>query len=133
MNAQGQSCPVILCADDRETATERELFERVLQKAGYTVLTATSAHEALEIFCRNRIDLVLTEHIASAITGRPTLAATMKKLKPDVPVVIYSADWGESPDDMRYADMFITKLVSVDELLHTIMQLLDKVPARSAA
>ena len=133
MNLQGYSRPSILCVDDTETETQRELFRRVLETAGFTVLIATSVHKALEIFRKNRVDLVLTEHIAPATTRSPTLAATMKRLKPDVPVVIYSADWAESPEDMRFADMFITKLVSVDELLRTIMQLLDKVPTRAAA
>lgn len=133
MNKQGLSRPLILCADDRETATQRELFRRVLETAGYTVLMATSAGQALEIFRRNRIDLVLTEHIAPPTSGSPTLAATLKRLKPDVPVAIYSADWAASPEDMRFADVFITKLVSVTELLRTIMQLLGKVPMRAAA
>jgi CheY-like chemotaxis protein len=133
MNKQGHSRQVILCADDTETAAQRELFRRVLQTAGYTVLIATSAHKALEIFQKNHVDLVLTEHMAFAANGGPTVAATLKRLNPDVPVAIYSADWTESPEDMRFADMFITKLVSVDELLRTIMRLLDKVPTRAAA
>jgi CheY-like chemotaxis protein len=133
MNAQGHSRPVILCADDRETETQRRLFTRVLETAGYTVLIARSAHQALEIFRAKHVDLVLTEQIAPAATSGPTLAATLKRLKPDVPVAIYSADWTMSPEDMRFADRFITKLVSVDELLRTIMHLLDKVPKRAAA
>jgi CheY-like chemotaxis protein len=133
MNTWDRTRPVILCVDDRETATQRHLFRRVLQSAGHAVLIATSVHEALEIFRRNRVDLVLTEHIAPANTGSPTLAATVKRLNPDVPVVIYSADWAESPEDMQFADMFLTKLVSVDELLRTIMQLLGREPMRAAA
>jgi DNA-binding NtrC family response regulator len=133
MNAQGHSRPMILCVDDRETETQRRLFRRVLETEGYTVLIAESARKGLELFRKNHVDLVLTEHIALAPTGSPTLAATLKKMKPDVPVAIYSADWAEWPEDMRFADMFITKLVSVDELLRTIMQLLDKVPTRAAA
>jgi CheY-like chemotaxis protein len=133
LNGQGHSRPVILCADDKETETQRELFRRVLEIAGYRVLIARSAHQALEIFRENHVDLVLTEHIAHATAGSLALAATLKRLKPDVPVAIYSADWAESPEDMRFADMFITKLVSVHELLRTIMLLLDKVPTRAAA
>lgn len=105
----------------------------MLETAGYTVLIATGAHKALEIFRKNRVDLVLTEHIEPTTPGSPTLAATVKRLKPDVPVAIYSADWAESPEDMWFADMFITKLVSIDELLRTIVRLLDKGPTRAAA
>lgn len=97
------------------------------------MLIASSAHKALEIFRKSRVDLVLTEHIVPATTGSPTLAATLKRLKPDVPVAIYSADWAESPEDMWFADMFITKLVPVDELLRKIEELLAKDLTRAAA
>jgi len=102
----------------------------VLETAGYKVLIARSIHKALEIFRRNRVDLVLAEHIAPATKGGSALPVTMKGLKPDVPVVIYSADWAELPGD-RFADMFISKLVSADELLRMIKSLLDKVRGRS--
>jgi CheY-like chemotaxis protein len=132
MNVQGHSRSVILCVDDRENETEVELFKRVLETAGYGVLATTSADEALEIFQHNHVDLVLTEHIVPAVTGAPTLPATMKTLKPDVPVAIYSADLAASPEDMQFADMFISKLVSIDELLCTIEKLLSRSPTRVA-
>jgi DNA-binding response OmpR family regulator len=97
----------------------------VLERAGYKVLTATRAHKALEIFRKNHVDLVLTEHVLPAIIGQTAVAATLKMLRPEVPVAIYSADLAE-PEDMRFADIFITKLVSVDELLRTIEGLLLK-------
>ncbi|HEY6253227.1 MAG TPA: hypothetical protein VI685_25000, partial [Candidatus Angelobacter sp.] len=84
-----------------------------------------------QIFRKNRLDMVLTEHILVA-SGR-TLAAVMKKLKPEVPVAIYSANLAESPEDTRFADTFIAKLVPVDELLSTIRKLLWKGPAAMSA
>jgi len=99
----------------------------MLERAGYRALVATSARKAVEIFLKNHVDLVLTEQGLSTTLGGPTLAATMKRLKPDVPVLIYSADWAESPEDMLFADRFITKLVSIDELLCTIEKLLVEV------
>ena len=65
--------------------------------------------------------------------GGPSLAENMKSLKPGVPVAIYSADLSESPEDMRFADIFITKLVSIDELLCTIERLLTRGSTRGAA
>jgi CheY-like chemotaxis protein len=123
MKAPSHSRAVILCIDDQETALG--LRKRVLERAGYKVLTATSAHRALEIFRKNHVDLVLTEHVLPAIVGKTAVAAAMKMLRPEVPVAIYSADLAE-PEDMRFADIFITKLVSVDELLRTIEGLLLK-------
>jgi hypothetical protein len=57
----------------------------------------------------------------------------MKALKPDIPIVIYSADLAEPDGEMRFADIFLTKLVSRNALLCTIDELLDKGPARTAA
>jgi len=133
MNALGNSGSVILCIDDTQTETELGLLKRVLETAGYCVLTTTSAHKALEIFHENHVDLVLTEQIRLTTTGVPSLAAKMKSLKPDVPVAIYSADWAALPGETRFADIFLTKLVSIDELLCTIAELLDKHPTRAAA
>ncbi len=123
MNYQGRSRAVILNLDDRETALELNIRRRVLETAGYRVLSTTDAQKALEVFRDNHVDLVLTEQVAPALPGAFTLAA-MKILKPEVPIAIYSADWEASPEHMRFADIFITKLVSVDEFLNTIERLL---------
>jgi len=131
MNASAHLRPLILCVDDKVSESQLDLFRRVLEIRGYEVLTATGAFAALEIFRKNQVDLVLTEHIL-VMSGR-TLAATMKRLKPDVPVAIYSADLAESPEDMRFADMFITKLVSIEELFSIIQKLLVKAPATMPA
>lgn len=129
MDARPQ--PLILCVDDNATEDELGLLNSVLGKEGYRVLTARSAHEALRA-CRDfDVDLVLTEHVATL--GGPTLAATLKRLKPHLPIAIYSADWAELPEDMWVAKAFITKLVSVEELLSAIKQLLSTTQTRAAA
>jgi hypothetical protein len=53
-------------------------------------------------------------------------------LKPEVPIAIYSADL-EWPEDTRFADTFLTQLVTVDELLDAIETLLVRGPATAAA
>jgi two-component SAPR family response regulator len=133
MNALRHSGAVILCIDDRQTEAELDLLKRVLEKAGYCVLATTNAHKALEIFHKNKVDLVLTEHIQLTAFGVPSIAAKMKSLKPDVPVVLYSADLADPYGEMRFADIFLTKVVSRNALLCTIDELLDKGPARAAA
>ncbi|PYX79249.1 MAG: hypothetical protein DMG66_04315 [Acidobacteria bacterium] len=133
MSAAPDSRPVILCIDDRETKVELEVRKRVLEGAGYRVLLATRARrQAMEIFRRHHVDLVLTEQGVAGTIGGPTLAPAMKRFRPDVPVILYSADWAPSHEDIKFADLFITKLVSVDELLRTVEELLE-IPAREAA
>ena len=129
MNASGQPRSVVLCIDDQ--ATGLALRKLVLQKTGYRVLTATSAREALKIFRENPVDVVLMEDVVGD-TGSSVLVPQMKRLKPAVPVAIYSADRPESLEGLRFADMFITKLASIDELLRAIRRLL-KVESSKAA
>ena len=133
MNALRHPGAVILCIDDRQTEAELYLLKRVLETAGYCVLATANADKALEIFHNSRVDLVLTEHIRLTAFSVPSIAAKMKSLKPDVPVVLYSADLAEPYGEMRFADTFLTKLVSRNTLLCTIDELLDKGPARAAA
>ncbi len=127
MNTQRHSQRMILCIDDQAAGLELEIRKRVLETARYRVLTAKRAHEAMEIFRENHVDLILTEQVESF-----TLAA-MKMRKPNVPIAIYSADWQASPEHMLFADIFITKLVPVDELLCTIERLLAKGSTTAAA
>ena len=119
------SHPVILCIDDRATAAETELLQAVLEKTGYRALTVSSANRALELFHHHEIDLVLAEQRVPTGIRDCSVAELLKRVKPDVPIAIYTADWTQSPEDLRVADVFITKLVSVEELLGTIKRLLD--------
>jgi hypothetical protein len=76
------------------------------------------------MFRKNHVDLVLMERVDAHLGRSPLLVAKMRLLKPEVPLAIYSADDRTDSPDMRFADIFITKLASVDELLRTIESLL---------
>src|SRR2546430_17721729 len=80
------------------------LRKAMLESHGYRVLTATNVEEALKLFDCEGVDVVLTDHLLKGRTGT-ALAAEMKRRKPVV------------PDDMYKADVFITKLVTPEELL----------------
>lgn len=124
--------PRILCIDDTADETEIRLLKNVLERAGYQVLATRNAHEAVEILRTNDVDLVLTEDVVPSMNG-PSIAEKLKRLKPDVPVALYSGAWVPPPPDSIQADRFITKLVSIDELLCTIQELLTKATTRAAA
>lgn len=125
--------PRILCIDDTADETEIRLLQDVLERAGYQVLATRNAQEGVEILRNNDVELVLTEHVVPT-TGGPSIAEVLKRLKPDVPVALYSGAWvPPAPDSIRTADRFITKLVSSDELLCTIQELLAEATARAAA
>jgi CheY-like chemotaxis protein len=80
--------PVILCVDDEPAV----LFtlKVLLEGSQFQVLTAVSGREALAIFEKEKIDLILLDYAMPGLSGIAT-ATRMKQLKPDVPIVFLSA------------------------------------------
>ncbi len=112
--------PLILCIDDAEIALR--VRKLLLASAGYSVLTASSGEEGLELFKQNAVDLVIADHFLSDKTGAET-AGEMKQLKADVPILIVSATTDE-PGGIEFADGFLSKGEGPDVLLDTIANLL---------
>ena len=114
------NAPVILCVDDQEAALA--LRSLVLSSAGYKVLIASDGAAALELFKCIQVDLVITDYCLPDLTGAQ-VAAEMKRLKPKVPVVLFSG-WPEAPRGSEHVDLVITKGVLVAELLSEIGKLI---------
>ena len=115
-----QSNQTILCVEDNKTYLR--LRKAVLEREGYTVLTATTGKEALAVLRHEQVCLVLSDHMLRGTTG-VALAGHMKKLKPHVPVVLYS---GQAPDAMENVDCFISKGESVASFLSIISGLIKR-------
>jgi CheY-like chemotaxis protein len=96
----------------------------VLQKAGYEVITATSAAQALEIVTSSVIDLVLSDHLMPDVTGTE-LARRVKASTPGVPVILLSGV-NDVPADADCADLFLSKLVGPVSLYESISRVLSK-------
>ena len=58
---------VILCVDDEENPLM--LRKLVLQKAGFEVITANSAKQALKRLGSRKVDLVLSDQLIPGTTG----------------------------------------------------------------
>jgi CheY-like chemotaxis protein len=110
---------VVLCVDD----DARALLVRslILSVAGYEVQTASTGESALRIFRHSRIDLVIADQDLPGIDGL-TLAAEMKKVKPEVLVVLLNAA-AELPLDKGAADLALIKCTEPPRFLATIENL----------
>jgi CheY-like chemotaxis protein len=97
---------VILCVDDEEKSLS--LRKPVLEKAGYVVITAASATQALDVLSSRKIDLLLTDYLMPGLTGTE-LARAAKNICPELPVIILSGIT-ELPPDMEHVDLFVSKL-----------------------
>lgn len=112
----------VLCIDDNETAMH--VRKLVLESAGYSVLAASDAETAMQLFKSADVGIVLTDHFLRETTGTE-LAAEMKRLKPDVPIVILSGAV-ELPDGVECADLFLCKAESPATLLQKLAELLNR-------
>ena len=118
----------ILIVDDEDTVLE--LSKEVLEEAGYKLLTARNAGDALEIFDKNKddIDLVLLDLVLPGESG-DILFEKLKKIKSDVKVVVSS---GFARDERLNRILknekvaFVQKPYSIYNLSKTINDMLSK-------
>jgi len=112
---------VILCVDDEENPLV--LRKLVLQKAGYEVLTARSAKEALDLTASRSVDLVLSDHLMPGMNGTE-LAQKIKAQHPDLPVILISGV-NELPAGSAHANAFVSKIEGPDALCKEVAAILN--------
>jgi two-component system, OmpR family, response regulator CpxR len=95
----------ILCVDDNEQALAVRKF--LLETRGYRVMTAASAHDAIEIFRNGGIDLVLGDLIMPQMDGNE-MVHRMKEIAPEIPMVLLSGTV-KAFDRACHADAFLPK------------------------
>jgi CheY-like chemotaxis protein len=110
----------LLCIDDHETSLAGWCL--YLQNAGYSVETARSPQEGLELFAVHPIDLVLLDYAMPGMNGAE-VAATMRQIKPDVRIVMFSGV-PLSESEQAAADAFVEKGQHPVVLLHKIEEFL---------
>jgi CheY-like chemotaxis protein len=111
---------LILCIENNKT--HLRLRKAVLERKGYFVLGTGDAAEAMRLFRKHPVCLVLTDHMLRGVTGIQ-LAARMKRLKAEVPIVLYS---GKPPESMQNVDCFIHKGESPEHFLSMIGNLVKR-------
>ena len=97
---------LILCVDDEEN--QLAIRKLVLEREGYSVVAASSGHEALHLLECHPVDLVLSDHLMPGLVGTE-LTRQIKLRFPAMPVILISAV-NEIPADAAYADLFMSKL-----------------------
>ena len=118
----------ILLVDDEEFV--RSLGQRILEKAGYTVITATNGQEAVEIYKEkgNQISLVILDLIMPVMDGNQCLEEILR-LDPRARVLIAS---GYSPDGTIRETLeggakgFVGKPYNLKQLLKTVRDALNE-------
>ena len=123
----GDGDETLLIVDDEEPVVR--LAKTLLERHGYSVLTAVSGEEALEIY-RGRgdqVDLVVLDLGMPGMGGEKCLAELIR-LDPDVRVLVASgyALEAQAEDVLRAgAKAFVSKPYHLDELVRRARQVLD--------
>jgi two-component system, OmpR family, response regulator CpxR len=95
----------ILCVDDNEQALSVRKF--MLETRGYRVLASLVPEEAIEVFRKGGIDLVLSDLTMPRMDGNE-LARRMKEITPDIPILLVS-DSVKAYERATCGDCFLPK------------------------
>jgi CheY-like chemotaxis protein len=116
----------VLVIDDQPIVTD--LLVSVLERMNYQAQVASCGKEGLEMFGKDRFDLVITDLGMPDISGWEVSKA-VKQRRPDVPVVVITG-WGVDPDPNKVkdskVDLIITKPFQVGQLEKTIKELVER-------
>lgn len=114
----------------------REATRSILESAGFEVLSAEDAVDAMKIYeaCKRRIDLVMTDMVLPGRTGRQ-LGQDLQQRSPEVKVLVTSgygnAEYAtEEPESRTY---FLAKPYSRRGLVEKIEKILGTMPLHRTA
>jgi CheY-like chemotaxis protein len=112
--------PVLLCIDDNEDVLECE--KSFLESFGYTVLTAATGSQGLELASMHSVDLVIVDYVMPEMNGHE-VAIAMRRVRPQAPIIMLSGAVDVPEQALKWVDAFVAKDRLASQLLPAITQL----------
>lgn len=112
--------PLILCIED--DPIHLTLRKKVLERDGYGVIGVTTAADALKTLREAPVCATISDHLLQGTNGTQ-LAVQMKKIKPDVPIILFS---GTVPEHFDGVDVFINKGEPTAEFLRIVREVVAR-------
>src|SRR5262245_60001555 len=111
----------ILLVDD--SADIREVYQQVLEGAGYAVTCAASGEEALARAMTQRFDLILSDVVMPGMDGLDLVSHLRSDVAPPLPPVILWSGFDITEDEAlrRGALMFVRKPVTQEDVLDYVL------------
>jgi DNA-binding response OmpR family regulator len=94
----------VLCVENRPEYMDA--LKYMLETAGYEVMPATTGDQALRLLTSLHVDGVLLEYDLPDATGS-AVRAEMKRIKPDVPVLLFAGIGSQTPFLLRFFDTYL--------------------------
>ncbi|MBU8871023.1 MAG: response regulator [Gemmatimonadales bacterium] len=119
----------ILIVDDDEQV--RGMIKLILERDGYEVEEAGDGNEAIEVYCREEFDLVVTDIVMPGKEGIETIME-LRGINPKAKIIAISGGGRINPEDyLKWARRFgvthtFTKPVDRTSLLEAVGELLTE-------
>ncbi len=116
--------PKALVVDDDDL--QRELMTKSLELIGIHYVTARDAFEAIDVFHKEKPDIIITDLQMPRKNGLE-LAVEIQKFKPDIPVILVTGSVFEKSDIEQYGAKIyktIKKPFRLEEVNHAVMEAL---------
>ena len=102
---------------------------RLLQEHGYELLTATNGSDGLRLFMSRPVDAIVLDYRLGLLDGG-VVASEIKKVKPQVPIVMLAEDVQLPEDALKSVDALVAKSEGPEFLLASLRSVLDIVERR---
>jgi two-component system alkaline phosphatase synthesis response regulator PhoP len=113
---------VVLCVDDDEAI--RSLLKTALEQFGYAAVVASNGREALRLAAQHRLDAVIVDYSMPDMNGGD-VALEMKRLRPDVPIILFSGSQDLPSSTRTHVDAFVAKSERLSTLVAVLQRLLQ--------
>lgn len=114
----------VLCVDDSPAVLS--VCKDLLEDNGFEALTVADGASALELLAQHPhgIDIAVLDYELPGMTGLP-LAESIKKLSPNVAVVMFSGSPPREGSSSPWIDFVLNKAEGISALLRVIHDLID--------
>lgn len=110
----------VLCVDDERVGLH--VRKLLLERSGYKVLTANDGPSGLKAFEQNPVDAVVLDYAMPGMHGGE-VAARMRAMKPEVPILLLSAYVGLPSEITGLVNVYMTKGEGAPALLEKLDKL----------
>ena len=118
----------VLCIDDNQDVLECE--KAFLETFGYTVVTASSGREGLELAGLRSFDVVIVDYCMPEMNGQE-FAIAMRRLRPLAPIIMLSGTVDVPGQVLNVIDAFVPKDCLISRLVPEITLLCESSPSSS--
>lgn len=108
---------IVLCVDDERVGLH--VRKLLLERSGYKVLTANDGLSGIKVFEQNAVDAVVLDYAMPGMHGGE-VAARMRAVKPDVPILLLSAYVGLPSEITALVNVYMTKGEGAPALLEKL-------------